>query len=242
MNKILEGLQRFQKEIFPAKRDLFASLAAEQNPTVLFITCGDSRIVPDLMLQTNPGELFILRNAGNMIPTDSESCSGGVTATIEYAVVALEVPNIIVCGHSNCGAMKAVLNPGSLTDMPRVAPWLRHAESAARVVRENYPNLPEKERLEILTKENIITQLEHLKTHAAVAARVARGALNLYGWYYDIKTGDVQAYDIAVGDFVRLEGSQMPSATPLPRLLRPKQRAGSASLHAMTPLLEGASR
>jgi carbonic anhydrase len=216
MKKIVDGVLKFQKEVFPKKKALFASLAAEQKPRVLFITCGDSRIVPDLMTQSNPGELFILRNAGNIVPPDSDT-AGGVTATIEYAVVALNIPNIIICGHSNCGAMKAVLHPESLADMPKVAPWLRHADSAARMVRENYPQLPESERLEILTKENIVTQLEHLKTHPSVAARLARGAINLFGWYYDIKTGSVQAYDVEIGDFVVLDGNRIPSATPKPR-------------------------
>lgn len=219
MKRIIEGLLRFQQDIFPKKQDLFASLAAGQRPRALFITCGDSRIVPDLMMQTNPGELFIIRNAGNIVPPDGD-VAGGVTASIEYAVVALNVPNIIICGHSNCGAMKAVLHPESLSDMPKVAPWLRHADTAARVVRENYPELSEQERLEILTKENVIIQLEHLKTHPSVAARLARGVLSLYGWYYDIQSGKVQAFDADLGDFVPLDGSRIPNATPKPRTLR----------------------
>lgn len=225
MKRIIEGLLKFQREIYPKKVDLFASLASGQRPRALFITCGDSRIVPDLMMQTNPGELFIIRNAGNIVPPDSD-VAGGVTASIEYAVVALNVPNIIVCGHSNCGAMKAVLNPESLSDMPKVAPWLRHADSAARVVRENYPELSEQERLEILTKENVITQLEHLKTHPSVAARLARGVVSIHGWYYDIQSGSVQAYDAELGDFVPLDGSRIPSATPKPRLLLRRQQEG----------------
>ncbi len=229
MKKIIEGLLKFQQEIYPNKQELYASLASSQRPSALFITCGDSRIVPDLMTQTSPGELFIIRNAGNIVPPDSGGQGGGVTASIEYAVVALNVPNIIICGHSNCGAMKAVLHPESLADMPKVAPWLRHADSAARVVRENYPELSEQERLEILTKENVLTQLEHLKTHPSVAARLARGVLNLFGWYYDIKTGNVQAYDSELGDFVMLDGSRIPSATPRPRVLL--RRGGEAAFH-----------
>ncbi len=218
MKKIIEGLLKFQAEIFPQKRDLYQSLEWGQSPNALFITCGDSRIMPDLMMQTSPGELFILRNAGNIVPPDSDG--GGMTASIEYAVVGLNVANIIVCGHSNCGAMRAVLNPDLLAEMPKVAPWLRHAASAARVVRENYPELSDAERLEILTKENVITQLEHLKTHPSVAARVARGAIQLFGWYYEIRSGTVQAYDNEVGDFVALDGgSRIPNATPKPRLL-----------------------
>jgi carbonic anhydrase len=229
MKKIVEGLLKFQTEIFPHKEELYAQLAAGQRPRALFITCGDSRIVPDLMTQTNPGELFIIRNAGNIVPPDSD-VAGGVTASIEYAVVALSVPNIIICGHSNCGAMKAVLHPESLTEMPKVAPWLRHAEAAARVVRENYPDLDEHDRIEILTKENVITQLEHLKTHPSVAARLARGVINIHGWYYEFQTGRVQSYDGELGDFVTLDdAARIPNATPRPRvLLRRREEVNSA--------------
>ena len=220
MQSIVDGVTRFQNHIYPQKKDLFNSLAAGQNPQALFITCGDSRIVPDLIMQTSPGEIFICRNAGNIVPPMSDS-SGGVAATIEYAVVALDVSNIILCGHSQCGAMKALLDPASLDGMPTVAPWLHHADSALRVVRENYPDLPEQDRLEILTKENVLTQLEHLKTHPAVAARLARGAINLYGWYYDIQTGGIQSFDYESGDFETLTATaRIASATPPPRSLR----------------------
>jgi carbonic anhydrase len=218
MQRYVNGIKKFQQEVFPAHRQLFADLAAGQKPSVLFITCGDSRIVPDLMMQTKPGELFILRNAGNIIPSYSEN-SGGVTATIEYAVVALNIPNIVVCGHSNCGAMNAILHPEQLNGMDRVSQWLRHSDAAARVVTENYTELCDSERLEILAKENVIAQIENLKTHAPVAARLARGAVNVYGWYYDIRTGDVQAYDAAVGDFVPLDEERIPAAAGRTRQL-----------------------
>lgn len=218
MQRFVNGIKQFQQEVFPAHRELFANLAAGQKPSVLFITCGDSRIVPDLLMQTKPGELFILRNAGNIIPPYSDN-SGGVTATIEYAVVALNIPNIVVCGHSNCGAMKAMLHPEQLQGMSKVSEWLRHSEAAARVVSENYPELSDSERLEILVKENVIAQIENLKTHAPVAARLARGAVQVYGWYYDIRTGDVQAYDAAAGDFVPLDAERIPVAAGRARQL-----------------------
>jgi len=218
MQRFVSGIKKFQRDIFPAQRELFANLAAGQKPSILFITCGDSRIVPDLLMQTKPGELFILRNAGNIIPPYSDN-SGGVTATIEYAVVALNIPNIVVCGHSNCGAMRAILEPEQLNGMEKVSQWLRHSEAAARVVSENYTELCASERLEILAKENVIAQIENLKTHAPVAARLARGAVNVYGWYYDIRTGDVQAYDAALGDFVPLDEDRIPAAAGRPRQL-----------------------
>lgn len=229
MKKIIAGVLNFQRSVFPEKKELFNSLAAGQSPRALFITCGDSRIVPDLLMQTSPGELFICRNAGNIVPPEADRM-GGVAATIEYAVVALNVQNIVICGHTNCGAMKAVLNPESLVDMPTVAPWLRHADAAARVVRENYPDLSDRERLEILTKENVITQLEHLKTHPAVAARIARGALNIFGWYYDFTTGEVQNYDYELGDFATLDDTRIATANPPVRRMQNLKRNPDAQI------------
>lgn len=217
MRRIVEGLHRFQTDVFPTKRDLFRKLAEGQNPRVLFITCGDSRIVPDLIMQTNPGEIFICRNAGNIVPPFGE-VAGGVSATIEYAVVALEIPNIIVCGHSDCGAMKGILYPHTTTAMPMVAHWLKHAEAARYVVEDLYRDKTEDEKLEILTRENILAQITNLTTHPAVAARLARGTLQIYGWHYDISTGDVLTFDGERNEFVHLEPSErLPNATPRPR-------------------------
>jgi carbonic anhydrase len=217
MRRIVEGLHRFQTTVFPTKRDLFRTLADSQAPRALFITCGDSRIVPDLITQTNPGELFICRNAGNIVPPFGE-VAGGVSATIEYAVVALEIPDIIVCGHSDCGAMKGILYPETTQSMPMVAHWLRHAEPARCVVEALHSERSEHEKLEILTQENVLAQLQNLLTHPSVAARLARGTLNVHGWHYDISTGGVVAFDAARNRFVRLEpGDRIPSATPRPR-------------------------
>jgi carbonic anhydrase len=217
MRRIVEGLHRFQTAVFPTKRDLFRKLADSQAPRALFITCGDSRIVPDLITQTNPGELFICRNAGNIIPPFGE-VAGGVSATIEYAVVALQIPNIIVCGHSDCGAMKGVLHPDTTRAMPLVAHWLQHAEPARCVVEALHRERSEEDKLEILTQENVLAQLQNLMTHPSVAARLARGTLDVYGWHYDISTGEVLSFDAERNRFVRLEpADRIPSATPRPR-------------------------
>jgi len=217
MRRIVEGLHRFQTAVFPTKRDLFRTLADSQAPRALFITCGDSRIVPDLITQTSPGELFICRNAGNIVPPFGE-VAGGVSATIEYAVVALQIPNIIVCGHSDCGAMKGILYPETTKSMPMVGHWLRHAESARYVVEELYRERSEDEKLEILTTENVRAQLANLMTHPSVAVRLARGTLQIFGWHYDISTGEVLTFDGERDRFVRLEPSdRIPSATPRPR-------------------------
>lgn len=216
MDRLLKGLTRFQNDVFPKQREAYENLAGEQHPIALFITCADSRILPQVITQAGPGDLFICRNAGNMVPPYGE-LHGGVSATIEYAVLALSVPNIVVLGHSDCGAMKGVLHPETVADMPTVATWLRHSDTARRMVKENYPNLSEEKAIEAVTAENVIAQLENLKTHPSVAARLARSHIQLHGWLFHIKTGLVDAFDAERGRFVPLDGTSLPHATPRPR-------------------------
>ena len=221
MQKLMNGLLKFQQEVFPAKQDLFERLAQGQKPSTLFITCADSRVVPDLFTQSEPGELFVIRNAGNIVPPFSHQ-PGGVTATIEFAVVALGVKHIIVCGHTDCGAMKGLLHPENLKDsMPTVASWLSRAETTRRLVLENYDTTDEAELIEAMISENVLVQLHNLETHPSVASRVARGDLSLYGWIYNIGTGDVESYDGDRQCYVRLDGKSLPHATPMARLPSP---------------------
>ncbi|MCC7498208.1 MAG: carbonic anhydrase [Bryobacterales bacterium] len=194
MQRIFDGLARFQRDVYPEHKELFQNLAASQNPEVLIITCSDSRLVPSLMMQTLPGDAFVCRNAGNMIPAHDES-SGGVMATIEYAVVVLGVRDIIVCGHSDCGAMTALLYPERLQDTPSVARWLQHGQRAVAVVRENYPDLPPDQMLNRMIEENVLAQIDHLKTHPCVAARLRAGKLAIHGWVYQIESGEVRVYN-----------------------------------------------
>ena len=161
MKNFIDGFIRFKRDVFPKRKQLFERLAGAQNPEALFITCADSRIVPDLIMQTEPGDLFICRNAGNIVPPYGE-VQGGVSATIEYAVAVLNVSHIIVCGHTDCGAMKGILNPETLDELPTVKSWLSHGELARRVVKENYPELSESAKLHVLTEENVVAQLDHL--------------------------------------------------------------------------------
>jgi len=200
MHKLAQGVHKFQREVFGRHADLFARLADGQAPHTLFITCSDSRINPNLLTQTAPGEIFILRNAGNIVPSWGAPV-GGEAATIEYAIAALGVEHIVVCGHSGCGAMQAVLDPESTKNMPAVRQWLAHAETTRRILEENYPALAPEERMNIATQENVLAQLENLRTHPAVAARVAKGALMLHGWVYKIASGEVFAYDPGEGQF-----------------------------------------
>ena len=147
-----------------------------------------------MITQTEPGDLFICRNAGNMVPAYGEY-HGGVSATIEYAVSALNVEHVIVCGHTDCGAMKGILHPELLVDMPSVKSWLAHGELARMMVKENYPDLCPEEQLKVLIQENAVAQLAHLQTFPCIAARLARGKIQLHAWVYNIKTGEVQAWD-----------------------------------------------
>jgi carbonic anhydrase len=201
MQKLIEGLHQFQTSIFSSQRELFERLARGQRPETLFITCSDSRINPNLITQTNPGELFILRNAGNIIPPYG-AANGGEGATVEYAVAVLEIKDIIVCGHSHCGAMQALLNPDGLADLPQVAAWLSHAEATRRIMKENYGHLEGAARVTATVEENVLVQIENLRTHPAVAARLSRGELALHGWVYKIETGEVFAYDPDKGQFL----------------------------------------
>jgi carbonic anhydrase len=203
MEKLIEGFKKFQSEIFRAKKTLFDQLANAQHPRALFITCSDSRIDPCLLTQTEPGELFILRNAGNLVPSYGTTV-GSTTATIEYAVGVLAVRNIIVCGHTDCGVVKALLDPEVIGDLPAVKAWLTQAEATRRVIKENYGHL-NGEALQLTTiQENVRIQIEHLQTHPTVAAKLRRGALEVHGWVYSIATGEVWAYDFPTDRFVRL--------------------------------------
>jgi carbonic anhydrase len=201
MEKVLKGLIRFQKEVFAKKEKLFASLSKQQNPSVLFITCSDSRIDPSLLTQTDPGDIFIIRNAGNLIPTYGAAI-GGSTATIEYGVSVLQVKDIIVCGHTDCGAMKGLLHSEKLQELPAVKAWLQHAETTVRIVRDHCAHLKGEELFAAAIRENVLVQLDHLRTHPAVATRLRRGDLRLHGWVYSIGTGEVWVYDSEKKGFV----------------------------------------
>ncbi len=204
MPKFATGVIKFQNEVYPEKKELFEKLSKGQSPEALFITCSDSRIETAMITQTDPGELFICRNAGNIVPPHSTH-TGGMTASIEFAVAALRVPHIVICGHTECGAMKGAMNPEGLDSLPHVKEWLSYSRAAVAIVDEMAEDASESDRMKMLLEQNVILQLQHLKTHPSVAARLAKGDLQLHGWVYDIKTGDVAAYDEAEGGFVPVD-------------------------------------
>ncbi len=196
MSQLLEGVLHFQNEVFPEQREDFTRLAHEQKPHTLFIACADSRVIPELITQSEPGELFVCRNIGNIVPAYGEML-GGVSAVVEYAVMALGVGHIVICGHSGCGAMKALAHPEdhALQAMPTVTSWLRNAAAARSVVRTLHPHLHGDAEISALVAQNVLTQLGHLRTHPSVAARLAAGGLELHGWIYDIASGQVVVMD-----------------------------------------------
>jgi carbonic anhydrase len=196
IRRLFDGVLSFRERAFPAKRQLFERLATGQNPHTLFITCADSRISPELITNSGPGDMFICRNIGNIVPAYGEMM-GGVSAVVEYACTALGVADVVVCGHSDCGAMKGLLDPekAGLSKMPTVASWLRNAEAARSVVAVTKPDLTGDALVEALVEQNVKLQLGHLRTHPAVAAGLADGRLTLHGWVYDIKSGQVSEFD-----------------------------------------------
>ncbi len=200
MEKLVKGFLRFRSEVFGNKKELFTRLSQSQAPRALFITCSDSRVDPTLLTQADPGELFILRNAGNIVPPYG-SMQGGTTATIEYAIAVLKVPHIIVCGHTDCGVMKALLHPDDVQNLPAVKEWMGQAETTRRLMRELYPELTGNDRLIRTTQENVRAQLEHLRTHPSVVLQLRKGSVDLHGWVYSISSGDIWVYDFNSQEF-----------------------------------------
>ncbi len=194
MERLLAGHKRFLSEVFPERKSQFKLLADRQAPEWLFITCSDSRIVPDMILGTGPGDLFITRNAGNVIPLTSQDVDG-CTATIEYAIEVLKVRDAIVCGHSDCGAMKAALDHEALKTLPKAERWLQHVELAFAYKQPLNPADGESAELASLIRGNVVAQLLNLRAQPVVQRAVREGRLRVHGWYYDILTGRIEQYD-----------------------------------------------
>lgn len=199
LDKLKQGILKFQSEVYPNRREQYEYAATHpQTPHTLLITCADSRIDPEAITNSGPGDIFVTRNVGNMVPAYGDML-GGVSAVIEYAVDALKVKHVVVCGHSDCGAMKGLLaGEGALDSMPTVKNWLRNADAAKRVTKILDG---ETSTLPTMTEQNVLLQLQHLRTHPSVAAAIARGELTVSGWVYDIGHGDVRIYDESENKF-----------------------------------------
>ena len=205
MPHFVDGVFKFKKDVYPQNEALFDTLSHGQSPEALFITCADSRIETAMITQTGPGDLFVCRNAGNIVPLHDDY-TDGMSASIEYAVAVLQVPHIVVCGHSGCGAMAGAMAPDKLDSLPLVKDFLCQCQPAVDHVKANSDGKSDEEKMAMLIEQNVLLQLENLKTHPSVAKRLEAGDIMLHGWVYDIKMGDVVAYDenkkafVALGD------------------------------------------
>lgn len=200
--KLLRGVENFRAEVFPERKEVYERSVREgQSPHTLFITCADSRIEPAALTQTEPGEIFVSRNIGNLVPAYGEMM-GGISAVIEYAVAALNVKQVVICGHTDCGAMKGLLNPEQVAKMPTVRSWLRNAEAALSVTRALQPDGAYDKLLSTLIQQNVVLQMNHLRSHPSIAGRLASGTIGISGWVYDIAQGKVNIYNESAGRFV----------------------------------------
>lgn len=197
---IIDGVRRFQTEVYPARAAAFRELEKGQRPTTLFITCADSRLDPHMLTSTEPGEIFVARTIGNLIPPHG-SGDRGTAALIEYAVQVLHVEHVVICGHSSCGAVTSLLNPHDDETVPRVTDWLHYAETARAMTRAIAEKALPIERLKVATEQNVVAQLANSRTYPAVATAVALGKLQLHGWYYDIGSGGVETLDPVSNSF-----------------------------------------
>lgn len=205
MQKLVKGIHSFQRGFFANHRELFEQLAeAGQRPETLFITCSDSRVVPNLITDAAPGELFIVRNVGNVVP--HRDLPGGTAAAIQYAVEVLNVENIIICGHTQCGALKAILEPESVEHLEYVRRWVRSTIEVKQLIDEKYSHLSGEQKLTAAIQENVLAQLEHLREFPFVAERMDAGKLQVNGWIFDVGKGEVFDYDPEHGEFIPLRG------------------------------------
>ncbi len=222
MDHLLPGIHQFHTQVFQREQEFFQKLACGQSPRVLFIGCSDSRVDPSLITQSQLGELFVLRNAGNIVPPIGAS-NGGEAACIEYAVSVLGVKDIVICGHSQCGALKALLDPSAVVTLPLVKDWLKHAESTRRILVENYANLKGAALLETAIQEHVLMQIENLQTHPCVASKLQRNQLTLHAWIYGLESGEIHSFCSETSTFEPLAESSAKAGIPAPLQKRPRK-------------------
>ena len=211
MQKLVEGIHRFRSHYFAENQSLFEHLSDNgQNPETLFITCSDSRVVPNLITSAAPGELFIVRNVGNIVPSVSRGMIGDVAAAIEYAVEMLNVQNVVVCGHTQCAAIDAILDPERVKHLAFVSRWLSESEVVPHLLRDKYAHLIGEARRVVAVEENVLVQLENLRSYPFVSRRLDAGTLKVAGWVFKIATAQVFGYDPALKQFVTFARNPAP--------------------------------
>lgn len=205
MKKLIQGIVDFRKNLTEESRNLFAKLALGQAPDVLFIACSDSRVVPNLFASTNPGDLFVLRNIGNLIPPAiPESQDASSQAAIEFSIFSLNIADIIVCGHSECGAIKALVQ-GTDSHCPHLASWLKYGEESLKKVQDGFVIDPSLSFHNQISQVNVLQQMEHIKSYPFVRERIEKKELRVHGWWFDIGRADVYCYEPAVNQFILID-------------------------------------
>lgn len=201
LDDIEQGVLHFRKRLFPFRQDRYEELAEHQDAQILFITCSDLYVEPTDLCDADPGDMFVDRTPGSLVPIYDGEQRSAISASIEYAVAALHVTDIIICGHSDCGALKALLYPEKLAALPAVERWMHYADAAIAQVRANHAGQDEHTLLQRLIEQSVVTQMGHMETHPSVQKRMREGTLRLHGWVYEIHTGEVHRYDPATKAF-----------------------------------------
>lgn len=206
MRKLIQGIVDFRKSLTDEKRDLFAKLALGQAPDALFIACSDSRVTPNIFASTNPGDLFVVRNIGNLIPPNAlSSADSSTAAAIEFALSSLNVANIIVCGHSECGAMQALCCGTDTLECPHLKAWLKYGEPSLKKIEKGITLNSKLSQHNQVSQINVLQQIEHIKTYPTVIERMKQGKLHIHGWWFDIAKADVYCYEETAGEFLLID-------------------------------------
>lgn len=206
MKKLINGIVDFRKSLTEENRKLFADLALGQRPDALFIACSDSRVVPNLFASTNPGDVFVIRNVGNLIPpADSIHQDSSVGAALEFSIFSLNIANIIVCGHSECGAMQAIAEGISPCCTPHLRSWLLHGKESGEKVKNGFTLNRELSEHNQISQMNVLQQIEHIKSYPFIQERIEKKELRIHGWWFDIARADVYSYEEVVSNFVLID-------------------------------------
>ncbi len=209
MKKLIQGIVEFRRNVQQSYRENFGRLAIGQSPDTLFVACSDSRVVPNTFASTNPGDLFVMRNVGNLVPPCGKHglsvSDEAEAAAIEYAVLNLHVSDIIVCGHSECGAMRAILDDRKQLEFPNLKNWLRHGQPALSRLRKGLALDSSLSEHNQLSQLNVLLQIEHIKSYPTVREKIDEGKLSVHGWWFDIAKADVYAYEEDFKRFVLID-------------------------------------
>ena len=208
MQHLIEGVHYFQNVGFKQQKELFERLAEGQTPQVCFITCSDSRIDPNLITNAKPGQLFIVRNPGNVVPCYG-TANNSAMAAVEFAVAMLGVKDIIVCGHTHCGAISGLLQPEKIANLRSLKEWLIHCDSTLEIIKDHYSHLHGDDLYTVASEENVLVQLEHLRSLPVIASRLTRGLINLHAWMYKIETGEMFVYESTESQFKKMQANTL---------------------------------